>query len=112
MVHDELWAVAGAGAGYLCIACLEARLGRRLTARDFTSAPINRPDPWDTDRLASRKRGRPEEHPALVRIVRTLREWEASVMWLRFARTLRTWELERAGFRIPPYVPYGTAETS
>lgn len=38
------------------IGCLERRIGRRLTPRDFTCAPINDPnDPWDTPRLHSRK---------------------------------------------------------
>jgi hypothetical protein len=40
--------------GFLCIGCLEHRLGRRLTPRDFPSLPINRPHPWKTTRLAAR----------------------------------------------------------
>jgi hypothetical protein len=62
MVHDHVWAEAGmplselAGDGlYLCVGCLEERLGRVLTRADFTDAPINEPDPWDTPRLADRK---------------------------------------------------------
>lgn len=27
--------------GMLCLACTERRLGRRLTSRDFTRAPVN-----------------------------------------------------------------------
>ena len=46
MVHDAVWQAAGmptdrlqgAGRGFLCIGCLEGRLGRKLVARDFTSA--------------------------------------------------------------------------
>jgi hypothetical protein len=57
MIHDSLWAAAGAGDGFLCIGCLERRLGRRLTPADFTAAPINEADPWDTPRLAARKAG-------------------------------------------------------
>lgn len=51
-VHDRVWAAAGMAtgtpAGFLCIGCLEDRLGRRLTAADFTAAHINSLDPkWD-----------------------------------------------------------------
>jgi hypothetical protein len=44
MVHDELWRASGLSkdCGMLCIACLEARIGRTLSARDFTECPINR----------------------------------------------------------------------
>lgn len=55
MVWNELWAAAQMTEGFLCVGCLEARLGRELTSGDFTSAPINNPDPWDTPRLADRK---------------------------------------------------------
>jgi hypothetical protein len=44
MVNDGVWEVATedfGGDGMLCIGCLEARLGDRLTADDFTDAPIN-----------------------------------------------------------------------
>lgn len=43
MVHNEVWAAAGMlpRDGMLCIGCLEARLGRRLTAVDFTDVPVN-----------------------------------------------------------------------
>jgi hypothetical protein len=60
MVHDALWQKAKMRTGFLCIGCLERRLGSMLTVNDFTTAPINNPDLWDTERLASRKRGRPE----------------------------------------------------
>ena len=59
MVTDEIWAQAGMETDlipwyrpdgtpvgphdYLCVGCLEARLGRELTAADFTDAPINGP---------------------------------------------------------------------
>jgi hypothetical protein len=67
MVTAEVWAAAGMVASkirkydesdgdFLCIGCLEARLARRLTPRDFIPGlPINDPSPWDTPRLASRK---------------------------------------------------------
>ena len=78
MVTDQVWEQAGmtdtiqwlsehpgAPAGptggpghYLCIGCLEDRLGRRLTPADFPSTPINRSD-WHrkTTRLADRLTG-------------------------------------------------------
>ena len=65
-VHDELWRSVGLDADafeedlngeYLCIGCLEARLGRQLRPEDFISAPINRPSDLHTPRLASRRRG-------------------------------------------------------
>lgn len=41
-VWDDVWLRANpSGDGMLCIGCLERRLGRRLTALDFTAAPIN-----------------------------------------------------------------------
>jgi hypothetical protein len=55
MVHPKVWKKAGMDRGFLCIGCLERRLGRRLTAKDFTDAPINNPDdPWNTPRLRLR----------------------------------------------------------
>lgn len=42
MVHDAVWESACSHpTGMLCIGCLENRLGRYLTNRDFTDAPIN-----------------------------------------------------------------------
>lgn len=44
-VHTELWlTVVSSAKGMLCVGCLEKRLGRELTAVDFTGAYINRPD--------------------------------------------------------------------
>jgi hypothetical protein len=62
MVHGALWRKAKmhSDGGFLCIGCLERRLGRMLTVNDFTTAPVNDPDPWDTERLALRKRARPQ----------------------------------------------------
>ncbi|MGA2321569.1 MAG: hypothetical protein ABSG95_12645 [Solirubrobacteraceae bacterium] len=57
MVRDEIWTAAGVGEGFLCVGCLELRLGRRLESGDFVDVPINEPDdPWHTPRLASRLR--------------------------------------------------------
>jgi len=44
MVHAEIWCRAVDKEDrqcYLCTACLEHRLGRPLTADDFSNAPIN-----------------------------------------------------------------------
>ena len=62
MVHDDLWAEAGMDRGYLCIGCLETRLGRRLHRGDFTAAEVNdlschcpgRPWWWRSNRLRDR----------------------------------------------------------
>lgn len=83
MVTAEVWRAAGMPAptvrGYdesdgdfLCVGCLEGRLGRVLVPADFTRAPINGPSPWDTPRLAARKR----EAPKGVYFFGTLREPE------------------------------------
>ncbi len=71
MVHDHLWdaaieglpqrtirTVAGRiiGNSLLCIGCIEKRLGRKLTAADFSVAPCNHDrDEYETSpRLANR----------------------------------------------------------
>src|SRR5262245_57063648 len=44
MVRDEVWdAAIGADSfiSFLCIGCLELRLGRRLRPSDFTDVPVN-----------------------------------------------------------------------
>ena len=46
MVHADIWQKHGAGYGMLCVGCLEDRMGRRLSAEDFTDAPVNT-DPED-----------------------------------------------------------------
>ena len=38
MVKDDLWTF---GRGFLCVGCLEVRLGRRLEPNDFTDVPVN-----------------------------------------------------------------------
>ena len=53
MVHDALWRAAGNVRGYLCIGCLERRLGRQLVAADFTDAVVNRLEHWHAPRLAA-----------------------------------------------------------
>lgn len=63
MVHNVLWDAAGGADGFLCIGCLELRLGRMLTPDDFANLPINGSSPWDTARLANRKRPRSRHGP-------------------------------------------------
>jgi hypothetical protein len=50
MVWEDIWPAVD---GFLCVACLESRLGRRLTAADLdVSLPINYPGVQrDTPRL-------------------------------------------------------------
>lgn len=45
MVRDDVWAAAGMrkNGGWLCVPCLQTRLGRPLTGDDLTGAPINDP---------------------------------------------------------------------
>lgn len=64
MVHDHVWQASGAPTRprvtpgtrgyYLCIGCLETRLGRKLEPGDFTEAPINQPSRYSTARLNER----------------------------------------------------------
>lgn len=64
MVHKSLWAEAGMEPDgmkpvsrnqFLCIGCLEVRLGRELTPQDFTDAPVNKACILDSPRLLQRK---------------------------------------------------------
>ena len=41
MVTNKIWKAHGCGEGFLCIGCLEKRMGRTLTAKDFTVCPVN-----------------------------------------------------------------------
>jgi hypothetical protein len=47
VVNKDVWAAAHRGTydrrGFLCIGCLERRIGRKLTPADFTKAPVNNP---------------------------------------------------------------------
>ncbi len=67
-VHDYLWmhdarapgigqADHGPEGYFLCVGCLEARVGRELKPGDFKSFPANLPSPWLTDRLNNRLDG-------------------------------------------------------
>lgn len=59
MLKNDVWAqVNPAIDGNLCIACVEERLGRTLTAADFTDSPINTSNAKRrTQRLADRSGG-------------------------------------------------------
>ena len=74
MVRNDVWNQAWLGAApqmrrterrFLCIGCLETRIGRRLSADDFHSVPINDPDDPRralipvSDRLCNRRKARP-----------------------------------------------------
>lgn len=69
MVHDRIWVQCGAPVRtrisqpgcYLCIGCLEIRLGRELVAADFTGAPVNATRDSNTKRLNDRLTTRQEE---------------------------------------------------
>lgn len=61
MVHDDVWRATqpwneyGGEIRFLCIGCLERRLGRRLASADFSDALVNDPNRADSARLAERK---------------------------------------------------------
>jgi hypothetical protein len=57
LVQDDLWARTGISKGFLCIGCLEQRIGRQLRPDDFSTSPVNDPHPFDTRRLGARKAG-------------------------------------------------------
>ena len=75
IVKDDVWIAAGmtpgkvdpktyvlVGGGFLCVGCIEARLGRRLTIDDFNPITIRLLlDPWPTERLRSRALYRTQE---------------------------------------------------
>jgi hypothetical protein len=76
-VNDYLWAHDakapgigqadhGADGFYLCIGCLETRLGRRLVPADFKPFPANKPSPWLSTRLNDRLGGQPKARRADV----------------------------------------------
>jgi hypothetical protein len=67
IVRDDVWALPGMRDGYLCICCLELRLGRSLCATDFSSTPINDHHSLDTARLRSRKYARYQHRYRQVR---------------------------------------------
>lgn len=52
MVTKTIWEAHGCERGFLCIGCLETRLGRMLTAADFTDCKVNDLAISDTERYA------------------------------------------------------------
>ena len=55
IVHHDLWHQAvGHRWGYLCVLCLEHRLGRLLTPDDFLPCPANDPEWRKTDLVRTR----------------------------------------------------------
>jgi hypothetical protein len=57
MVTNDLWAASGMQhtGGYLCVGCLEGRIGRQLTPEDFPDWPVNLPEyGWKSNRLLTR----------------------------------------------------------
>ena len=56
MVNDDVWEAANGGFGWLCIGCLETRLGRQLQPEDFNrSLPLNDPSEVDSPRICDRR---------------------------------------------------------
>jgi hypothetical protein len=62
MVHWNVWRQAKKKPGerlhYLCIGCLELRLGRQLTGADFTDCPLNKMQAKGDDPDGARLRAR------------------------------------------------------
>jgi len=54
VVHDDVWPIGGLD-GFLCVECLECRIGRRLVPGDFPDVPANAPNPADSPRLRAAK---------------------------------------------------------
>jgi hypothetical protein len=62
MVKPRVWKASGMAdwGGCLCIGCLEKRIGRQLTPKDFLpNHPFNRDDYPASDRLLHRRSGEP-----------------------------------------------------
>jgi len=57
MVKHSIWHIYGCGIGMLCIGCLENRMGRLLTYRDFLNCPLNAKIERKSDRLLDRLDG-------------------------------------------------------
>jgi hypothetical protein len=56
MITEELWAMTGLKPhdGFLCITCLEKRIGRQLTSDDFTDVYVNQFPFFPSDILLNR----------------------------------------------------------
>lgn len=64
MVHCHIWRQVYEGVRFLCVACVETRLGRELSPEDFTDAPLN---------------GFPTASPMMA--LRSGRPWDPSSCW-------------------------------
>lgn len=71
MVLPKVWKAAGLAPddGYMCIGCLEHRIGRRLSPTDFTDAPINDLNAWNTPKLMARIIGLSDAELKTVRAI-------------------------------------------
>lgn len=56
MLNDKLWRkIADNKNGMMCIGCVETKLKRQLTRKDFTDAPVNNLETFNkSDRLIDR----------------------------------------------------------
>jgi hypothetical protein len=68
MLNDDLWLEVTAstgtnGEGMACIGCVEERLGRRLTRKDFNlRVPLNNFYTWQSERLQDRVESNPNSY--------------------------------------------------
>jgi hypothetical protein len=67
MIHHHLWDEYIRHGGWMCVSCVERRLGRELTRDDFILCPINVTTFRKTDRLLARMGGEPLNHEDLLR---------------------------------------------
>ena len=66
MIHHHLWDEYVRVGGWICVPCVEDRLGRRLTRDDFILCPINVTTFRKTERLLERMGGEPLNHEDLL----------------------------------------------
>src|SRR5262249_10220981 len=63
-LHSRIWRAAGAPDGCLCVGCVERRIGRKLTSRDFLKRhPLNKPASYVSRRLRDRRGDKPSPRP-------------------------------------------------
>ncbi|MER9590933.1 hypothetical protein NKI94_19270 [Mesorhizobium australicum] len=75
MPKDRVLGFDETDGNFLCIPCLEKRLGRDLIPADFADVPVNRPSRSDTPLLAARKAGREAVHPSVPSSTKRWRLW-------------------------------------
>ena len=85
------------GGGFLCVGCIEKRLGRRLTIDDITPIciPLALGSPWNTERLRSRMLYRTQEEEDAAKIREPI-EWTADFATggFKFVTTIAEPEVE------------------